>query len=94
MQRMTIDIGSLVDPHEPGHRSEDVDLLDLDAALDRLRALSPEQASLVECRFFGGLTLEEAGALLGIRRRTVDREWACAKAWLYHALEGAPKERS
>ncbi|MDZ4831669.1 MAG: ECF-type sigma factor [Phycisphaerae bacterium] len=63
-----------------------VDVLALDEALERLRSLSETQATIVELRFFGGLSLEEAAVLVGVPRRTADREWACAKAWLHRAL--------
>jgi RNA polymerase sigma factor (TIGR02999 family) len=63
------------------------DLLDLDAALVELEALDERQGSLVELRFFGGLTLEEAATSLGISRATANREWAMAKAWLFRRLK-------
>ena len=44
-----------------------------------------------ELRFFGGLTIEEAAAVLGIGKRTVDREWVAAKAWLLREFSGAEK---
>jgi len=62
------------------------DLLDLDAALDELSALDERQARLVELRFFGGLSLEEAAEATGLSRTTVGREWVTAKAWLYRRL--------
>ena len=69
----------------------DIDLLALDEALEDLAALDERQARIVELRFFGGCTLEEIAALLGIGRRTVDRDWTAAKAWLYLRLSDAPK---
>jgi RNA polymerase sigma-70 factor, ECF subfamily len=63
------------------------DLLELDSALAELEALDPRQGSLVELRFFGGLTLEEAASALGISRATANREWAMAKAWLFRRLK-------
>jgi RNA polymerase sigma factor (TIGR02999 family) len=69
-----------------------VDVLDavaLDAALQKLEALDPEQGRIVELRFFGGLTVEETAAALGISPATVKREWAVAKGWLYRELTGA-----
>lgn len=57
-------------------------MLDLDAALDRLAALDPRQARIVELRFFGGLTVEETADTLGISPKTVKRDWAVARAWL------------
>jgi RNA polymerase sigma factor (TIGR02999 family) len=59
-----------------------VDLEALDEALQRLAAFDPQQARLVELRFFGGMTVEEAADALGISVRTVHREWDVAKAWL------------
>ncbi len=58
------------------------ELLDIDEALAKLAAIDPQQARVVEMRYFGGLTVEETGAALGIAPRTVKREWAMAKAWL------------
>ncbi len=58
------------------------DLLEVDRALDRLAALEPRTARVVELRFFGGLTTEEAAEVLAISPRTVKREWRLARAWL------------
>lgn len=69
------------------------DLLDLDAALDELARLDGRQASLVELRYFGGLTLEETARVLGSSPATVSREWATAKAWLYRRLKNRPTPR-
>jgi RNA polymerase sigma factor (TIGR02999 family) len=72
-------------PLEEGLRLADdrpEELVDLDEALDRLAAMDPRQARIVEMRFFGGLSVEETGAVLGISPRTVKREWAVARAWL------------
>jgi RNA polymerase sigma-70 factor (ECF subfamily) len=65
-----------------------VDALALDAALKRLEALDPEQSRIVELRFFGGLTVEETAAVVGVSPATVKREWALAKGWLYRELTG------
>jgi len=62
------------------------DLLDLSDALDRLAAAYPQCAELVKLRFFAGLTLDESAAVLGLARRTADRHWAFARAWLFDAL--------
>lgn len=67
---------------------QSVDLLELDAALERLAALDPQQATIVELRFFAGLTVEETAAALGISTPTVKRHWALARAWLLLALSG------
>lgn len=63
-----------------------VDTLALDSALHELETLDAEQGRIVELRFFGGLTVEETAAALGISPATVKREWAIAKAWLYRRL--------
>jgi RNA polymerase sigma factor (TIGR02999 family) len=63
------------------------DLLDLDEALDELQGLDERQGRLVELRYFGGLTLDEAAAALGVSRATANREWALAKAWLFRRLK-------
>ena len=64
-----------------------IDLLALDEALERLAALDPEQARLVELRFFGGLTVEETAEAMSISPATVKRHWTIAKAWLARELE-------
>jgi RNA polymerase sigma factor (TIGR02999 family) len=61
-------------------------LLALDEALERLAALDPRQARVVECRFFGGLTEAETAEALGVTARTVTRDWVKARGWLYQAL--------
>ena len=61
-------------------------LLELDDALDRLAAIAPRLARVVECRFFGGLTDEEIADALGMTARTVRRDWVKARGWLYQAL--------
>jgi RNA polymerase sigma factor (TIGR02999 family) len=62
------------------------ELVDLDEALERLGALDSRQARVVECRYFGGLGVEETAEALGISPRTVKSEWAIARAWLYQSL--------
>ncbi|MGQ0648443.1 MAG: ECF-type sigma factor [Gemmatimonadaceae bacterium] len=62
------------------------ELLDLDTALGRLASIEPRQARVVECRYFGGLSVEETADALGVSERTVKSEWAVARAWLYHHL--------
>src|SRR5262245_55200029 len=65
------------------------DLFALDDALHRLEAEEPEIAAVVKLRYFVGLTSEQAAAALGFSKRTADRHWAYAKAWLFEALGGA-----
>jgi RNA polymerase sigma factor (TIGR02999 family) len=61
---------------------------DLDRALVDLERLSERQARVVELRYFGGLTIEETGEVLGVSAVTVKRDWATARAWLYRELSG------
>ncbi len=62
------------------------DLIDLDEALGRLAQLDARGAELVKLRLFAGLTLDEAAAALGVVRRTAERDWAFARAWLFRQL--------
>lgn len=67
-------------------RPFDVDLLDLDTALTKLAALDARKSRIAELRFFAGLSLEEAGHVLQVSPRTVERDWEAARAWLFKAL--------
>jgi RNA polymerase sigma factor (TIGR02999 family) len=58
----------------------------LDEALKQLAVIDPRQSRIVELRFFGGLTVEEAAEVLQVSPVTIKREWSTAKAWLYHEL--------
>jgi len=64
------------------------DVLAVDEALRHLEALDQQAAELVKLRYFSGLTLDEAAETLGISRRTANRNWAFARAWLYHQIGG------
>ena len=64
------------------------DVLAIDDALERLASIDPDQARIVELRFFGGLNVDEIAAVVGRSPRTVKREWRLARAWLYLALRG------
>jgi RNA polymerase sigma factor (TIGR02999 family) len=66
----------------PQPASEGVDLVVLDDALSRLTALDARQGQIVELRFFGGLSVEETAAVVGVSGRTVKREWQLSRAWL------------
>jgi RNA polymerase sigma-70 factor (ECF subfamily) len=68
----------------PGRSSE---LLALDEALERLKKFNERQSKIVELRFFGGMSEEEAGVILGVSVRTVKRDWRVAKAWLYGEMK-------
>jgi RNA polymerase sigma factor (TIGR02999 family) len=78
--RVDLDLGSL------SLDAPDDDLIDLDEALTILGREDPLCARLVALRFFAGLTQAEAAEALGLARRTADRHWAYARAWLYDRL--------
>ena len=67
-------------------QEESMDVLGLNAALDRLANLHERQAKVVEMRFFGGLTVEETALALDVSERTVKGDWAIARAWLQREL--------
>jgi RNA polymerase sigma factor (TIGR02999 family) len=67
---------------------QDVELIALEDALQRLTALDERKSKVVELKFFGGLTIEEIAEVLQVSGATVEREWAFARAWLYEAIEG------
>lgn len=66
------------------------EVLALDEALGRFASVDPRGARIVECRFFGGLTIEETAAALGVSTPTVERGWRAARAWLYRDLRREP----
>jgi RNA polymerase sigma factor (TIGR02999 family) len=78
-----------LDRAELGYETDGLDLLALDEAMTRLTAEEPQCAQLVKLRFFAGLTQEGAAEILGVTRRTADRYWAYARAWLLHAMQGS-----
>jgi RNA polymerase sigma-70 factor (ECF subfamily) len=66
-----------------------VDLIELNQALDRLERMDPRQGRVVELRCFGGLSIEETAEVLGVSPATVKREWSTARLWLLHEMRGA-----
>jgi RNA polymerase sigma factor (TIGR02999 family) len=80
--RVTLDEAMLADD------AVEVDTLALHDALEKLAALDRQQEQIVELRFFGGLTIEETGEVLGISPATVKRGWAVARAWLFREITG------
>jgi len=79
MQRLTLDGSGVA-------ATSEIDLLALEEALRKLAQLDERQARVVELKFFGGLTVDEIAKLLGLSARTVDAEWALARAWLHREL--------
>jgi RNA polymerase sigma factor (sigma-70 family) len=63
------------------------ELVALDEALERLAAMNARQARIVECRFYGGMSIEETADALSVSPATVKREWALARAWLNRELQ-------
>lgn len=73
-------------PADARSESPNIDIVALDVALQKLAAIDPRQSELVELRFFAGLTVDEASAVLGVAPITVKRDWAVARTWLYREL--------
>jgi RNA polymerase sigma factor (TIGR02999 family) len=80
LQRVTLDNEQIPDDDQPEA------LLDIDDAVERLAAVEPRLARVVECRFFGGLSEEETAEAIGVTTRTVQRDWAKARMLLRRAL--------
>lgn len=68
------------------------EVIALNDALEELKTLHPRQCRVVECRYFGGMTVEETALVLEVSPETVMRDWKMAKAWLHRALEGGASE--
>ena len=96
MRRILVDYARADSAAKRPNRQQRADMLDvllwvreraaefiaLDEAFEKLAACDPRQAQIVELRFYGGLTVEETAATLGISEKTVKREWSSARAWL------------
>jgi RNA polymerase sigma factor (TIGR02999 family) len=101
MRRVLVDYARARNADQRGGKRERVELQDqlaisparleevtlLDEALDRLEKHNPRQAKVVELRYFGGLSIDQIGATLGIAPRSVKRDWALARIWLYEELK-------
>ena len=81
--RVTLSDADAVSERDP------VEILALDSAIRRLDSLDPMAGDIVRLRFFAGLSVEETARMLELSERTVKREWAFARAWLYDALGGS-----
>ena len=75
-----------LDDHMISVDEQAADLMAVHHALDELSSRSPRMGKVVECRFFGGLTIEETARAVGISKRTVQRDWKRARAYLHHLL--------
>jgi RNA polymerase sigma factor (TIGR02999 family) len=73
-------------------KQEELDVLALNEALERLAEFDPQQTRIVELKFFGGLTIEETAEVLGVSHATVEREWKLARAWLRRELSDRPAD--
>ena len=82
--------GFTLDEHDGATEQSLDDLIALGEALGRLEQLNARQARVVECRFFGGLSLDETAAALDTSPATVSRDWTFARAWLHRELATAP----
>lgn len=71
--------------------SEDIDLVELDGALERLEQIDQVKARIVELRYFGGLSIEETAQSMAQSPATVKRHWQAARIWLFNALAGGPE---
>lgn len=80
-QRVDFDLGEIP-------AAEDHDLIAVNSALDALAELHPRKAELVKLRYFGGMTMEQAAAALGISLATAKRDWSYARVWLLRELAG------
>jgi RNA polymerase sigma factor (TIGR02999 family) len=68
------------------------ELLDLDRALENLGRRNPRLVQVVECRFFGGMSVKETAVALDVSARTIKADWALARAWLHRVLEREDEE--
>ncbi|MEQ8762743.1 MAG: ECF-type sigma factor [Planctomycetota bacterium] len=82
----------MLDEAVAAYEERALDLVALDEALEALQVLDERLAALIDLRFFGGLSVEQTAAVLGVSARTIKREWQVARGWLYERL--SPGERS
>jgi len=88
-QRVRLDISAIADLAEEGKTFE---IIALDEALRRMELHRPRVAQVVILRFYGGLSVDETAEMLGVSARTVDLDWAFARAWLYRELSRYERE--
>jgi RNA polymerase sigma-70 factor, ECF subfamily len=87
-QLTRVSLDDLIAPNSP----QEIDVLDLHAALDHLASFDTRKRQVAELRFFGGLSLQETAHVLDISVATVEREWQAGRAWLYSRLKGREDE--
>ena len=90
-QRVRLDISAIADLAEDGKTFE---IIALDEALRRMETQRPRVAQVVILRFYGGMSVDETAEMLGVSSRTVDLDWAFARAWLYRELSRYEREES
>ena len=78
-----------LDEEAAAESPSELDVIELNAALQELQTLDAAKVRLVELRFFGGLSVDEAAEVLGVSPSTLAREWRLVKAWLYRRLQGS-----
>lgn len=88
LQKLTLDDAMARLPAGACSDDQAAVLASLASALDRLEQVNPRQGRIVECRFFGGLSIDETAAALGLSPATVKRDWNLARAWLYREMSG------
>lgn len=76
-----------IDDVELADSAKEEAILLVDEALERLEKLNPERARVVVLKFFGGMTSKETAEAMGISESTVNRHWACARAWLFEMIQ-------
>ena len=74
-----------------GEEAVALDVIALHEALEKLALLDARQAKIVELRFFGGLEMDQIGQIMGISKRTVEGDWAFARAWLRQQMSAEPE---
>lgn len=82
-----------IDEIELADSEKEETILQVDEALEKLEKLNPQRAKVVVLKFFGGMTSKEVAETVGISESTVDRHWACARAWLFEAIRSRKKLR-
>lgn len=90
-RRKSLKRGGGIEPDElekalPFVVAANIDMLDLDRALQEFEAMDPERARLIELRFFAGLSIEETATVLGVSAATANRDWVLVRAWLHRRL--------